>query len=217
MLGQADQSPCPVRKLQGNPGCLVAGFWVSSFWTSRARTLSTRPHLNIKCLTELRDQCTQSAVSHLPASRLQNASLLSPRAAEAFVRGFLGRPALKRKCSYAEHQPWKPQPGSSLWSGLPLQKGSCVWPFKPQKATTSFQLKKITENEERSLRRGAQMIQSLEMRPCKKAWEHFLEKRLPRRLGILQARVQLSDQISLLQIQLQLKSLSSSSSRRLLT
>lgn len=40
MPGQAGQGPFPVRKLQGNPGSLVAGFWASSFWTSRARTLS---------------------------------------------------------------------------------------------------------------------------------------------------------------------------------
>lgn len=55
------------------------------------------------------------------------------------------------------------------------------------------------------------MIQLLEMRPYEKAWEHFLEKRLPRRIGVFQAGVQLLDQISLLQIQLQLKSLSNSS------
>lgn len=44
------------------------------------------------------------------------------------------------------------------------------------------------------------MTQSLEMRPCRKAGEHFLEKRLPRRLGIFHARMKLLDQISLLQI-----------------
>lgn len=40
MPGQTGQGPFPVRKLHGNPRCLVAGFWASSFWTSRAHTLS---------------------------------------------------------------------------------------------------------------------------------------------------------------------------------
>lgn len=44
-----------------------------------AYSLSSRPHLNIKRLTEPGDQGTQPAVSQLPASRLRNASFLFPK------------------------------------------------------------------------------------------------------------------------------------------
>lgn len=47
----------------------------AGMWTSGAHTLSARPHLNIKSLTEPGDQRTQPAVSQLPASRLRNAPL----------------------------------------------------------------------------------------------------------------------------------------------
>lgn len=129
--------------------------------------LSSRPHLNIKCLTEPGDQGTQPAVSQLPASRLQNASFLFPKS----CRGVCQR--LPRQTSTEEkrllmHSTYH-QNHSLEAPALPFQEGRRVWPCKPQRATTSSQLKNITENEERSLRSGAQMIQSLEMRPYKKA------------------------------------------------
>lgn len=60
-----------------------------------------RLHLNMKCLTEPGDQCTQPTVSQLLASPLRNASLLFPRAAEVFVSRFLGYPVPRRNCSCA--------------------------------------------------------------------------------------------------------------------
>lgn len=137
---------------------------------SGAHTLSTRPHLNIKSLTEPGDQRTQLAVSQLPVSRLQNASVLFTKSCKGVCQQLPGQASTEEKmlpcrAPTTKTTAWKFLVPRLIPPGGPL----CGGPLSHKGATTSSQFKRIAENQERSLKRGAQMIQSLEMRPCKKA------------------------------------------------
>lgn len=132
-------------------------------------TRSSRPHLNIKCLTK--PGISVYSLLSVSCRRHGSGMLLSssPRAAEASVSGFLGFPAPKRKYSCAQCQPPKPQLGVLCTQASAIvYESPQVWPSKPHtpKSRKSPKLRKEAF-------RGDQSIQSLEMSPVNRLENAF--------------------------------------------
>lgn len=69
-------------------------------------------------------------------------------------------------------------------------------PLSHKGATTSYQFERITENQERGLKIGAQMIQSGN-EALQKGLLTFSKEKTNRRLSVFQISVKLLDQMSL--------------------
>lgn len=166
-------------------------------WTSGAHTLSTRPHLNIKSLTEPGDQRTQPAVSQLPASRLRNAFLLFPESCRGVCQRLSGQTSTEEKMLSGR----SPTTTTTAWKFLvprltPPGGPPVCGPLSHKGATTSYQFERITENQERGLKIGAQMIQSGN-EALQKGLLTFSKEKTNRRLSVFQISVKLLDQMSL--------------------
>lgn len=96
-----------------------------------AYSLSTRPHLNIKCLTEPGDQCTQPAVSQLPASRLRNASFVFPKSCRGVCQQLPGPTSTEEEMLLCRAPPPRPNPQPEvLWAQLyPFRRAAMCGPL----------------------------------------------------------------------------------------